>query len=70
VPLVSEVGIPGQGTNGVNACVALTVINMRLGTLPVPVQVVPQVIEVPSAHSQLGGKALGKVRVGPEATAL
>ena len=32
----------------------VTAINMRLGTLPAPEQVVPQVIEVPSAHSQLG----------------
>jgi hypothetical protein len=61
---VSDVGIPGQGKIGVKAWLALTEINTRLGVFPAPTQVVPQVIEVPSSHSQLGEGSLGNVIAG------
>ena len=67
VLLVSVVGIPGQDTIGVNAWLAVTVTNTRLGVFPAPTQVVPQVIDAPSAHSQLAGNGeepLGNVNAG------
>jgi hypothetical protein len=64
VVAVSDVGIPGQGEIGEKVWLAVTVINTRFGVFPAPTQVVPQVIEVPSSHSQLGEGSLGNVGAG------
>jgi hypothetical protein len=61
---VSEVGITPQDKIGVKVWLAVTVTNTRLGVFPTPTQVVPQVIELPSAHSQLGEGSLGNVIAG------
>src|SRR6266404_6565366 len=61
---VSEVGITPQDRIGVKAWLAVTVTNTRLGVFPAPTQVVPQVIELPSSHSQLGEGSLGNVSAG------
>src|SRR5438105_933349 len=55
------------GQIGVKAWLAVTVTNTRFGVFPAPTQVVPQVIDVPSAHSQLAGNGeepLGNVNAG------
>jgi len=68
-------GTPGQTLNGLiytpNSNLEFqgnpSVTNTRFGVFPAPTQVVPQVIDVPSAHSQLAGNGeepLGNVNAG------
>jgi hypothetical protein len=58
-------GIPGHGTNGVKAWLALIFMKTRLGAgRPAVAQDSLQAINVPSSHSQLWGKLAGKVNAG------
>ena len=62
---VSVAGIPGQGTSGVKAWLALIVIKTRLGPgRPRVRHDWAQAIGVPSSHSQLRGKLAGKLSAG------
>jgi hypothetical protein len=65
VVAVKVAGIPGHGTNGVKAWLALILMKMRLGSgRPNVAHDSVQAIDVASAHSQLNGKLAGKVSAG------
>lgn len=71
VAVVRLAGMPGHGTIGVKAWLALTLINIRFGPgRPTAAHDSVHDIAVPSLHSQLCGKLGGKLSAGVKPIAL